>query len=91
MSISKVDKKKNGLQGYRVRIRYTTPLGEVKQVERMAYGKQEATAMEIKLLTEYGSELPSVKMTLEALIAESLSPRSAKRASKRRRLYSGFI
>ena len=70
MSISKVDKKKNGLQGYRVRIRYTTPLGEVKQVERMAYGKQEATAMEIKLLTEYGSELPSVKMTLEALIAE---------------------
>lgn len=52
MSITKIDKKKNGLQGYRVRIRYTTPAGEVKQIERTAYGKAEAQAVEAQLIND---------------------------------------
>lgn len=52
MSITKTDKKKNGLQGYRVRIRYTTPTGEVKQIERTAYGKAEAQAVEAQLIND---------------------------------------
>ncbi len=67
MSITKTDKKKNGLQGYRVRIRYTTPNGEVKQIERAAWGKAEAQAIEMQLIADMkGGELQA-RMTVKEL------------------------
>lgn len=67
MSITKIDKKKNGLQGYRVRIRYTTPTGEVKQVERTAWGKTEAQNIESQLIAEKRSGDIQSRMTVNEL------------------------
>lgn len=67
MSITKMDKKKNGLQGYRVRIRYTTPTGEVKQIERTAWGKIEAQNIESQLIAEKKSGDIQSRMTVNEL------------------------
>ena len=50
MSITKTKVKKDGLQQYRVRVRYTDVTGEVKQVERTVYGFAEAQEKERELL-----------------------------------------
>ena len=39
MPILKTDKRKNGLQGYRVIVNYTDADGSHKKIERAAYGK----------------------------------------------------
>lgn len=72
MSITKIDKKKNGLQGYRVRIRYTTPTGEVKQVERTAWGKTEAQNIESQLIAEKRSGDIQSRMTVNELYEKYL-------------------
>lgn len=52
MPIYKTNKKKDGLQGYRVRVAYTDSSGSHKQVERTAYGKAEALSLERSLIDE---------------------------------------
>ena len=52
MPILKTDKRKNGLQGYRVIVNYTDTDGSHKKIERAAYGKAEAQSLEAKLLAE---------------------------------------
>lgn len=52
MPITKIDKKKDGLQGYRVRVNYTDADGKYRQIERTAYGKTEALEMERRILAE---------------------------------------
>lgn len=72
MPINKIPKKKNGLQGYRVRVSYTDMNGKYQQVERTAYGQSEAQLLEKQLLTEYKErkEISKSKMTINQLIEE---------------------
>ncbi|MBQ7786130.1 MAG: tyrosine-type recombinase/integrase [Clostridia bacterium] len=70
MPITKTDKKKNGLQGYRVRVRYIDANGEYKQIERTAYGKSEAQATEQQLLSKISSGDTTVHMTVRTLYDE---------------------
>ena len=53
MPINKIDKKKNGLQVYRVRVNFTDAYGKARQIERTAYGLAEANALEQSLIAEY--------------------------------------
>ena len=40
MPITKIQKKRDGLQGYRVRVNYTDPdTGAYRRIERIVYGK----------------------------------------------------
>ncbi len=50
MPITKIDRKKDGKQGYRVRINYTDSRGIARQMERTAYGMPEAKLLEMQLL-----------------------------------------
>ena len=52
MPITKLSKKKDGLQGYRVRVNYTDRDGKYRQIERTAYGKTEALELERRLLSD---------------------------------------
>lgn len=53
MPVTKIDKKRDGLQGYRVRVNFTDPAtGEYRRVERIVYGKAEAAEMERRLTAE---------------------------------------
>lgn len=68
MPINKIAKKKNGLQGYRVRVNYTDANGNAKQVERTAYGNAEAVALEQRLIAEYKDKKNTVtRMTVKEL------------------------
>ncbi len=69
MPINKIDKKKNGLQGYRVRVNYTDMNGNPRQVERTACGLAEANLLETKLTAEYkeSREVAKSKMTIQRL------------------------
>ena len=67
MPITKIEgKKKNGKQGYRVRVNFTDAFGRARQVERTAYGAEEAKVMEQQLRMETKAASPS-SVTLEAL------------------------
>lgn len=72
MAINKTNKKKNGLQGYRVRVNYTDMNGNPQQVERMAYGLSEAQLLEKQLLIEFKErkEVSKSKMTINQLVEE---------------------
>lgn len=73
MSITKsLDKngkpiKKDGKIKYRVRLHCTDTNGKTKQIERTAYGLDEAKQLERELLHSIKKEAPSEKITLEAL------------------------
>jgi len=72
MPINKTNKKKNGLQGYRVRVNYTDMNGNPQQVERMSYGLSEAQFLEKQLLIEFKErkEVSKSKMTINQLVEE---------------------
>lgn len=72
MPINKTNKKKNGLQGYRVRVNYTDMNGNPQQVERMAYGLSEAQLLEKQLLIEFKErkEISKSKVTINQLVEE---------------------
>lgn len=75
MPITKTGKTKNGLQQYRVRVAFTDAIGHHKQIERTAYGKSEALAIERKLQEEVrGGEL-TARLTLRTLADEFLASR----------------
>ena len=67
MPITKIDgKKKNGKQGYRVRINFTDAYGKARQVERTVYGIEEAKETEWQLNLSCKAATPSA-ITLEML------------------------
>lgn len=70
MPIYKTNKKKDGLQQYRVRVVCTDALGNTKQIERTAYGKQAAQDMEARLLMERDAQTP--RITVSELVEEYL-------------------
>lgn len=60
MPITKLQKKRDGLQGYRVRVNYTDPdTGAYRRVERIVYGKAEAAETERQLSAEAKSPAPT--------------------------------
>ena len=71
MPIYRTDKKKDGLQQYRVRVNYTDANGAHKQIERTAYGKQAAQDLEARLLLD--TDPQTVRITVADLIEEYLS------------------
>lgn len=72
MPINKIAKKKNGLQGYRVRVNYTDMNGNSRQIERTVYGLSEAGLVEQQLIAEFKDkkEIAKSKMTVNELIEE---------------------
>ncbi len=80
MSITKTKVKKDGLQQYRVRVRYTDVTGEIKQVERTVYGYAEAqdTERELLRLGVHGERTLTVsELCEEYLNAKSVDIREA--------------
>lgn len=59
--------KKDGLQKYRVRINYTDTSGRNKQLERTAYGMDEAKRLELELTHQLKKATPAEKMTVREL------------------------
>ena len=72
MPIYKMDGKKDGLQKYRVRINYTDSTGKNKQIDRVAYGKEEAKELERKLNLNLKEETQS-KITVQQLYDEYIN------------------
>ena len=67
MPITKIDgKKKNGKQGYRVRVNFTDAYGKARQVERTVYGIEDAKEAEWQLNLSCKEATPSA-ITLEML------------------------
>ena len=67
MPITKINgKKKNGKQGYRVRINFTDAYGKARQVERTVYGIEEAKETEWQLSLSCKETTPSA-VTVKAL------------------------
>ena len=72
MPIYKMDGKKDSLQKYRVRINYTDSAGKNKQIDRVAYGKEEAKELERKLNLNLKEETQS-KITVQQLYDEYIN------------------
>lgn len=71
MPINKVDGKKDGKQKYRVRVNYTDDYGKARQIERTAYGLEEAKAMEVELNYKINSKEEVIKsITMQQLHEE---------------------
>lgn len=62
--------KKDGKQKYRVRVNYTDSYGNNKQIERTAYGADEAKQLERELSHSVKEETPTKKMTFGQLYEE---------------------
>ena len=73
MPIYRMDGKKNGKQKYRVRINYTDSYGKAKQIDRVAYGNEEAKQLERELNYKLSTQEISPKMTLQQLFEEYMS------------------
>ena len=59
--------KKDGKQKYRVRINYTDNNGTNKQIERTAYGADEAKQLELELKYQFKETAPAARMTVNEL------------------------
>ena len=70
MPIYKMNGKKEGKQKYRVRVNYTDRLGKAKQIDRVAYGLDEAKQLERELNYQLKQETPTAKMTVQDLYDE---------------------
>lgn len=70
MPIYKMDGKKDGKQKYRVRINYIDNLGKSHQIDRVAYGSEEAKQLERELNYKIKQEKPAAKLTVQALYNE---------------------
>ena len=80
MPITKLQKKRDGLQGYRVRVNYTDPdTGAYRRIERIVYGKAEAAGMERQLSAEAKSPAPTAddRLTVAEFVPQFLSYKSA--------------
>ena len=65
--------KKDGKQKYRVRVNYTDNYGHNKQIERTAYGADEAKQLERELTHSVKEETPTKKMTFGKLYEEYMA------------------
>lgn len=72
MPIYKMDGKKDGVQKYRVRINYTDREGKSRQLDRVAYGKEEAKELERRLYRDLSEEITK-KITVQELYDEYIS------------------
>ena len=70
MPIYKMDGKRNGKQKYRVRINYIDNYGKAKQIDRVAYGNEEAKQLERELAYTLKEQKPVQKITVQALFDE---------------------
>lgn len=70
MPIYKMQGRKDGKQKYRVRLNYVDNLGKPKQIDRVAYGFDEAKQLERELNYQIKQETPTAKMTVQALYDE---------------------
>ena len=71
MPITKTGKSRDGKQQYRVRINYTDAAGKAHQIERTAYGKDEAKLVEQQLLSDYKDKRSaSSRLTVQELYNE---------------------
>lgn len=70
MPIYKTDKKKDGVQQYKVVVNYTDAKGDYRQKTRLVYGKAEASLMEMRLNHEIGENTPSKSLTINLLFDE---------------------
>ena len=80
MPITKIQKKRDGLQGYRVRVNYTDPdTGAYRRIERIVYGKAEAAERERQLSAEAKSPAPTAddRLTVAEFVPQFLSYKSA--------------
>ena len=75
MPIYKMDGKKDGKQKYRVRINYVDSAGKSRQIDRVAYGKEEAKDLERELISNLKEETMP-KMTLRQLYDEYVTVKS---------------
>lgn len=75
MPIYKMDGKKDGKQKYRVRINYVDNTGKSRQIDRVAYGKEEAKDLEHELMSNLKEETMP-KMTLRQLYDEYVAVKS---------------
>ena len=78
MPIYKMPGKKDGKQQYRVRINFTTREGQAKQIDRVAYGREEAKLLELRLNREYSKpiEAPASHITVQQLFEECKEAKS---------------
>ncbi len=70
MPIYKMDGKKDGLQKYRVRINFVDKQGKSRQIDRVAYGKDAAKELELRLSNENQSDNITKKITVQQLYDE---------------------
>ncbi|MCI5655179.1 MAG: site-specific integrase [Candidatus Pseudoruminococcus sp.] len=73
MPITKVQGKKNGKQKYRVRVNYTDSFSKARQVERTAYGFDEAKEIERQLQANIHEIASGGGMTVAELFEEYIS------------------
>lgn len=73
MPVYKMSGKKDGLQQYRVRINYTDPFGNAKQLDRIAYGKDAAKQLEAKLIAETKEKSPTERTSVRELYDDYMS------------------
>lgn len=76
MPITKVAGKKNGKQKYRVRVNYTDSLGKAQQIERTAYGLDEAKEIEQELRLKVTERVSGEGLTVSELMEEYLKAKS---------------
>ncbi len=88
MPIYKMEGKKNGKQKYRVRINYVDSFGKAKQLDRVAYGLDEAKELERKLQASMCDVEPGIGMTVSELFEEYIK---VKRSEVRETTLDKFI
>lgn len=76
MAITKTGKKKDGLTQYRVRVSYRDRSGAYKQVERTAYGRDEAMQLEHELTLEYSKSPSDSRITVNELYTEYITAKA---------------
>ena len=76
MPINKTNKKKDGKQGYRVRVNYTDPNGVARQIERSAYGITEARLVEMQLINDIRSKSVPHSISIGTLYDEYIKSKS---------------
>lgn len=72
MPIYKQNKKKDGMNQYKVVVNYTDRDGKYRQKTKLVYGKEEATMAEMRLQFELGAEIPPKNITVNSLFAEHI-------------------
>ncbi len=70
MPIYKMSGKRDGLSQYRVRINYIDALGKKKQLDRIAYGKAEASLLEAELKKQVSAKDIATTMSIAELYEE---------------------